>query len=64
MGRSIHSVRGKVPNPALNLPGHLKDTPFLLQVGQVWDAFNGRSSKERKGLLRSMISAMSLKSVL
>eukprot|EP00975_Prorocentrum_lima_P034429 7238133-Prorocentrum_lima.AAC.1 len=41
----------KVPNQALTLPGYLKDLPFLLQVGQVWDAFDGRNSKEKKGFL-------------
>eukprot|EP00975_Prorocentrum_lima_P036888 7763913-Prorocentrum_lima.AAC.1 len=64
MGRTIDSVWGKVPNQALNLPGYLKDTPFLLQVGQVWDAFDGRNSKKKKGFLSTKISAMTFKSVL
>eukprot|EP00975_Prorocentrum_lima_P022155 4662012-Prorocentrum_lima.AAC.1 len=63
MGRTIDSVWGKVPNQALNLPGYLKETPFLLRVGQVWDAF-GQNSKEKEGILSTKISAMSLKSVL
>eukprot|EP00975_Prorocentrum_lima_P045000 9424329-Prorocentrum_lima.AAC.1 len=62
MGRTIDSVWGNVPYHAITLPGHLKDTPFLLQVGQVWDAFDGRNSKEKKGFLSTKISAMSLKS--
>eukprot|EP00975_Prorocentrum_lima_P023633 4973148-Prorocentrum_lima.AAC.1 len=34
-----------------SLPGFLQGTPCLLQAGQVWDAFDVKTSKEKTGLL-------------
>eukprot|EP00975_Prorocentrum_lima_P048312 10104265-Prorocentrum_lima.AAC.1 len=42
----------------------LKDSPYYLQALQVWDAFDGKKSKDKPGFLSTKVNAMSLKSVL
>eukprot|EP00975_Prorocentrum_lima_P071128 12935961-Prorocentrum_lima.AAC.1 len=48
MGRTFLIVSGARFHPKQSISqGDLKDSPSLLEVGQVWDAFDGR--KEFQG---------------
>eukprot|EP00975_Prorocentrum_lima_P011413 2426796-Prorocentrum_lima.AAC.1 len=61
MGRNCNAVLGKVPSTAITLPGLLQGSPFHLEVLQVWNAYNGKTS-QNKGWLSTKVGAMSLRS--
>eukprot|EP00975_Prorocentrum_lima_P033358 6997858-Prorocentrum_lima.AAC.1 len=61
MARNLRGIRGSRSIHPINLPGYVKDTPFLIRATQIWEVFDGEYIQEEPEFLKGLVSAMRLK---